>query len=271
MAHRLSRRSFVQLPALGLVTLAPPVFAGARGRAAAGRRLVPPAGSRARPGSGGRLARQPGQGARAGRAPAGAGRARPSTGASATGRRRWAPRRTPAGARSPSCCWPMAPSRRCSRRRCSASSTSSARSSRRVPASRASSARTASRCWPTPAPAAPTPPPWSVPRGRRRRRRANHDRSRWHRPTAMRSSAGTASAPARATTSTSTCERDQLGIDRPEATRRNLLHTGEPGVLPGRGPEREDRLRPRGREGHAADRRRPASAGDGDADLAARG
>ena len=27
MAHRLSRRSFVQLPALGLVTLAPPVVA----------------------------------------------------------------------------------------------------------------------------------------------------------------------------------------------------------------------------------------------------
>ena len=134
MAQRLSRR-FVRPAARGLAW--PPCCRrpspAQRGRAAADRRLVPSPGSRARPGSGRRLARQPGPGARAGRAPAGAGPRghrlgirRLGDGAGRGGAHR--PAR-----RSPSCCWPTAPSRRCSRRRCSASSTSSARSSRRVP------------------------------------------------------------------------------------------------------------------------------------------
>ena len=125
----LTRRSFVHLPAAGLVTLLPSAWPPARSRPAPCGRLVPAPGSGAGQGSG--------RARRTATSPASANwsstsrrwPARPSIGDSGTGRRRSAPRRTPAAARSPSCCSPTARSRRCSRRPCSAISTSCGRSS----------------------------------------------------------------------------------------------------------------------------------------------
>ena len=66
-----------------------------------------------------------------------------------------------------------------------------------------------------------------LPRGRRRRRRSDRRRRRWHPPIAMPWSAATASAPGRATTSTSTSTAISWASNRPEAIRRGLGHLGD--------------------------------------------
>ena len=58
-------------------------------------------------------------------------------------------------------------------------------------------------------------------------------------------------------------DRDQLGDEPARGRPPRARAPRRPRVLPGRRADGEDRLRPRGREDHEADRRRPSSAGDG--------
>ena len=134
MSHRLTRRSFVHLPAAGLVALLPSTLAAQPHRAwTRPRRLAPASGPGAGEGSRRRLAPRPRPRARTGRAAAGAGACGGRLGLRRLGngaRRRRAhrparDRRVPAGQRRAS--------RRCSRRPCSVSSTSCARWSRLGP------------------------------------------------------------------------------------------------------------------------------------------